>query len=65
MDWQEIATFFVVGIAFVAVGVKFFSRKKLGGLKDCCSSGGKSQSIVFTIKKGDKPKIILKSNTPR
>jgi hypothetical protein len=60
MDWQEIAALIVVAIAFVMLGIKFFNRKKIGGYGDCCQGGLKNKTILFTVKKGEKPKIIFK-----
>lgn len=61
MDWQEIAALMLVAIAFLMLGIKFIKRKNTGALKECCHSGGKNESILFTIKKGEKPKIIIRT----
>lgn len=61
MDWQEIAALSLVVIAFVMLGIKFLKRNNKGIFRNCCDSGIKNQSILFTVKKGEKPKIVIKT----
>lgn len=67
MDWQEIAAFAIVGLTLVwLIGSQFRRRKlKLGQGGSCpgCASAGSarpSSSVVFSARKGERPRVTLK-----
>ncbi|MGB9603260.1 MAG: FeoB-associated Cys-rich membrane protein [Verrucomicrobiia bacterium] len=61
MDWQEITALAIVCAAAILLVRKFIKKQKRGFSGDCCSSASQPKgSITYSIKKGERPKILIK-----
>jgi hypothetical protein len=59
MDWQELAAITIVVLTAGILGYNFIIKRKYNC--NCCyGSCNKGCSIVFSIKKGEKPKILTR-----
>ncbi|MGC8743499.1 MAG: hypothetical protein ACP5T0_06440 [Verrucomicrobiia bacterium] len=61
MDWQEITALTIVALAAILLAVKFIKKRKRGFVPECCEvSSARRGSITYSVKKGERPKIVMK-----
>jgi len=56
MDWQELVAFTIVAMT-AAIMVYKFKNKRRHSCNCCQNNGKRSGSIVYSVKKGENPKI--------
>jgi len=67
MDWQQLVSLAIVGIAAGALLWSRFRPRKFSFHRDThcgCSAGSQSgpqQSIVFRARKGERPQVLVKT----
>ena len=66
MDWQEVISLLIVGIAASALLWGKFRRRRFNFQRDthcgCSAPGtsGNSGSIIFHARKGERPQVLMK-----
>jgi hypothetical protein len=66
MDWQELISLLIVGVAAGALLWGKFRRRKFNFQRDThcgCSAPGQSapgSSIIFHARKGERPQVLMK-----
>ena len=67
MDWQQLVSLAIVGLAAAALLWSRFRPRKFSFQRDthcgCSASGqaGPQQSIVFRARKGERPQVLVKN----